>query len=610
MKKIRKGNDITVTWSIYDKDSGIAYDLEGRNITLYAGRSNSMHSVPFTIDGNNVIWHFAGKDQEEIGTYSLILVENEGSADMRTVDVCNAFLLVSHTCTATDSEDDENVMTEAVHLTSDIYAVVGGASIGGGIGTPIATAESVPYGQEAAVTLTTSGSDTAKVFEFHFEIPEGKQGEAGQDGKDGADGVDGKNGTNGINGKDGVDGKDGITPKLKIENGYWYVSYDEGKTWTQAGIATSGSSGGGNITIDTTLSTLSTNAVQNKVITTELNKKGTYSKPNGGIPKSDLSSEVQTSLGKADTALQEHQSLADYAKSADLAKVATSGSYNDLSDKPNIPEGATVDSVLSTTSTNAVQNKVVTAELNKKGTYSKPSAGIPKSDLAAAVQDSLGKADSALQSYTEQYKGTVTGVKINDTNKTPDANGVVDLGEISAEPSLPAYAEYTGTSTAVVVNTISGYFPATLVEGAKVTVKIEGALSTIASLNVNSTGAKNVYYDGKSLKYGSIRRYNIYDFVYDGVYWRICGVSNTNTLTFTNLTASTWVEDATYADYGYRCDIACTGVTADSFAEVVFDVAEATSGAYAPICETKANTVSIWSSSTDGITIPVIIITQ
>jgi hypothetical protein len=31
---------------------------------------------------------------------------------------------------------------------------------------------------------------------------------------------------------------------------------------------------------------------------------GTYSKPNGGIPKSDLSSTVQTSLGKADTALQ------------------------------------------------------------------------------------------------------------------------------------------------------------------------------------------------------------------------------------------------------------------------------------------------------------------
>ena len=34
---------------------------------------------------------------------------------------------------------------------------------------------------------------------------------------------------------------------------------------------------------------------------------GTYSKPNGGIPKSDLASSVQSSLNKADTALQTEQ---------------------------------------------------------------------------------------------------------------------------------------------------------------------------------------------------------------------------------------------------------------------------------------------------------------
>ena len=43
---------------------------------------------------------------------------------------------------------------------------------------------------------------------------------------------------------------------------------------------------------------------------------GTYSKPAGGIPKSDLDAAVQTSLGKADTALQEHQSLAAYRTAA------------------------------------------------------------------------------------------------------------------------------------------------------------------------------------------------------------------------------------------------------------------------------------------------------
>lgn len=61
------------------------------------------------------------------------------------------------------------------------------------------------------------------------------------------------------------------------------------------------------------------------------------------------------------------------------------------------------------------------------GTYNKPSTGIPKTDLASAVQTSLGKADTALQE--EQYKGTVTGVKINGTTKNP-SSGVVDLGTV------------------------------------------------------------------------------------------------------------------------------------------------------------------------------------
>ena len=43
-----------------------------------------------------------------------------------------------------------------------------------------------------------------------------------------------------------------------------------------------------------------------------------YTKPSAGIPKTDLTSDVQTSLNKADTALQEHQSLAEYTKTVDV----------------------------------------------------------------------------------------------------------------------------------------------------------------------------------------------------------------------------------------------------------------------------------------------------
>lgn len=50
----------------------------------------------------------------------------------------------------------------------------------------------------------------------------------------GADGLDGKDGVDGENGSDGTDG---MTPKFKIENGYWYVSYDNEQSWTQLGKA-------------------------------------------------------------------------------------------------------------------------------------------------------------------------------------------------------------------------------------------------------------------------------------------------------------------------------------------------------------------------------------
>ena len=44
----------------------------------------------------------------------------------------------------------------------------------------------------------------------------------------------------------GIDGKDGTTPKLKIENGYWHISYDNGATWTKLSKATSGDNQSGN----------------------------------------------------------------------------------------------------------------------------------------------------------------------------------------------------------------------------------------------------------------------------------------------------------------------------------------------------------------------------
>lgn len=57
-------------------------------------------------------------------------------------------------------------------------------------------------------------------------------------GTDGKDGQDGTPGAPGQDGEDGKDGTDGITPQLKIENGRWLLSMDNGKTWQDLGPAT------------------------------------------------------------------------------------------------------------------------------------------------------------------------------------------------------------------------------------------------------------------------------------------------------------------------------------------------------------------------------------
>lgn len=69
------------------------------------------------------------------------------------------------------------------------------------------------------------------------------------------------------------------------------------------------------------------------------------------------------------------------------------------------------------------------------GTYSKPSTGIPKSDLASAVQTSLGKADTALQSVPSTYR-------------TAAAQDTIDSGKIDkpSNPSSGAFLVWNGSA--------------------------------------------------------------------------------------------------------------------------------------------------------------------
>ena len=158
---------------------------------------------------------------------------------------------------------------------------------------------------------------------------------------------------------------------------------------------------------------------------------GTYSKPTGGIPKTDLAPAVQAVIDKADA----------------LALVAESGSYNDLTDKPTIPDAVTEGTVSGWGFT------------KNTGTYSKPTGGIPKADLAPAVQTSLGKADSALQSHqslaayrTASAQDTIDKGKVDKvTGKGLSTNDYTnaDKAKVDAIPASPKYTDTVYNDTAV-----------------------------------------------------------------------------------------------------------------------------------------------------------------
>lgn len=124
---------------------------------------------------------------------------------------------------------------------------------------------------------------------------------------------------------------------------------------------------------------------------------GTYSKPSGGIPKSDLASAVQTSLGKADSALQSAPVTSVNNKTGAVTLNASdvgAGTYSK-------PSGG----IPSSDMASAVQTSLGKAD----SAYQKPSGGIPETDLSSAVQTSLGKADSALQSAPVSSVNSKTG---------------------------------------------------------------------------------------------------------------------------------------------------------------------------------------------------------
>ena len=167
----------------------------------------------------------------------------------------------------------------------------------------------------------------------------------------------------------------------------------------------------------------------------------------GTITNADISSSAAIAQSKISGL---STSLAAKANTADLADVATSGSYNDLTDKPSIPAAITVDSALSSTSTNPVQNKVINTAL------------AAKQNASTAVE--VASAGTAVGSATQPVYVDNTGVvraanaipTVNNATLTIQKNGS-NVGTFTANASAPATINITVPTTTSDLNNDSGF---------------------------------------------------------------------------------------------------------------------------------------------------------
>ena len=194
--------------------------------------------------------------------------------------------------------------TQKGSLVAAINEAITSAGTAAGFGNPVATVDGNTG--TPSVEVTASGPDTAKVFTFTFKNLKGAKGAKGDPGSAGSD---------------------GISPVVSVET----ISGGHRITITDAERAQSfdvldGASGSGSG--DMTKAVYDPKGKAQDIFSYADTK---YSKPSGGIPKKDLASAVQTSLGKADSALQSVPSNYRTASAQDTidngkqAKITASG---------------------------------------------------------------------------------------------------------------------------------------------------------------------------------------------------------------------------------------------------------------------------------------------
>jgi hypothetical protein len=352
------------------------------------------------------------------------------------------------------------------------------------------------------ITYTDGTTDT-------FEVTNGVDGQDGQDGADGADGADGfspiatvskvgdtatisitdengtttatiSDGTDGTDGQDGTDGADGFSPSATVsksgdtatisitdKDGTTTTTITDGEDGRDGTDGTDGVDGVGIVSItktatvglvDTYTILYSDGTTSTFDVTNGQNGSGSVadvwvdgsSVLDGDTAKIDLT-------GKSDVGHTHTKSaITDFPT---LSAVATSGSYNDLSNKPTIPtvnnatltiqkNGTNVQTFTANSSSNKTANITVPTAVSELTNDSGYITGYTETDPVFSASAASGISSSDIDNWDAKQDELVSGVSIRTINGT----SVLGSGDIQVAaggtptPTADTVAEFDSSA--------------------------------------------------------------------------------------------------------------------------------------------------------------------
>ena len=388
------------THPVYVNASGVATRID--KVAAAASADTATSATKATQDGNgeNIANTYAKKTELPTVNNATLTIQKNGA----TVDTFTANASANKTINITVPTQTSQLTNNSGFITADdlpkdytlpvaTSSALGGVKSGGDITVATSGAVTVNSATTAdsatKATQDASGNNIVSTYATKDELTSGLAGK--QATLSGAQ-------LNAVN--------SGITStKVSTYDGY-NAKITAAQNTADSKVATAQGSGNANKAVITnasgniTTGTIASGMIANDAVTST--KIAT-----GAVGADALAANAVTSAKIADATIVNADIASNAAiaasKISGLATVATSGSYDDLTDKPTIPAAITVDSALSSTSTNPVQNKVVNAAINAAQSTADDAA-----DAASAAQNAINNLDVSTASGSGNVVTSVT----------------------------------------------------------------------------------------------------------------------------------------------------------------------------------------------------------